>query len=360
MMPRILCLIDSLGSGGAQRQMTELAKLLHQAGYPVKVVFWIHYENDHFLEDELAQSSVDFAYTPNLQKTSTRLFELRKVIKGVKPDVVISYYSGISKLLCVDHLMHGKSYKLIASERTITMGINRSVRIKHQLYRFADVIVPNSTTEANFIKTNFPFLKEKVFAINNFVDEEKFYSIEKTIGDYDVTNAIFVGRYSKAKNIHGILRAIAKVAQTGRKFHVDFFGRDIAEHCDALVDELGIKDFVSFCNQSSTIEEEYRKHNLMIIPSLWEGFPNVLCEAMCCGLPALGSRVSDIPYIMEDGRNGYIFNPKDVDDMAEKIIKYLDLDEQTKWKMGKHSETLSSARFLKNSFLNQYLQLIDD
>lgn len=359
-MKRILCIIDSLGSGGAQRQMTELAKLLHQAGYPVKVVFWIHYENDHFLEDELAQNNVDFAYIPSLQKTSTRLFGLRKVIKNYKPDAVISYNRGGSKPLCVDHALHPKAYKLIVSERTISIKVTGSNRRKHQLYRFADVIVPNSTTESNFIKTRYPFLKDKVITINNFVDEEKFYPIEKRVGDYENTNAIFVGRYNEAKNIPNFLRAIAKVAQTGRNFHVDFFGRDIAEHCDALVDELGIKDFVSFCKQSSTIEEEYRKHNLMIITSLWEGFPNVLCEAMCCGLPALGSRVSDIPYIMEDGKNGYIFNPKDVDDMAEKIIKYLDLDAPTKWKMGKHSEALSSARFLKNSFLNQYLQLIND
>lgn len=359
-MKRILCLIDSLGSGGAQRQMTELAKLLHQAGYPVKVVFWIHYENDHFLEDELTTSNVDFAYTPSLRKTSTRLFETRKVIKGYVPDVVISYYGGISKLLCVDHLLHRKAYKLIVSERTITRQITRSSKVKHQLYRFADVIVPNSTTEANFIKTHFSFLKDRVIPINNFVDEEKFYPVEKTVTDYDTTNAIFVGRFNEAKNIPNFLRAIAKVAQTGRKFHVDFFGRDIAEHCDVMVKELGIEEYVRFCSQSSTIEEEYRKHNLMIIPSLWEGFPNVLCEAMCCGLPALGSRVSDIPYIMKDGKNGYIFNPKDADDIAEKIIKYLDLEAKTKRGMGKCSEELSSERFLKNSFLNKYTQLIND
>ena len=357
-MKRILCLIDSLGSGGAQRQMTELAKLLHQVGYPVKVISWIHYDNDHFLEDELTQSSVDFAYTPSLRKTSTRLFELRKVIKGYKPDVVISYYSGISKLLCVDHSMHRKAYKLIVSERTITTNITRSVKVKHQLYRFADVIVPNSTTESNFIKTQFPFLRNNVVTINNFVDERKFYPLEKTIADFETTDAIFVGRYNEAKNIPNFLRAIAKVAQTGRKFHVDFFGRDIAEHCDALVEEFGIAEFVRFCPQSSTIEEEYRKHNLMIVPSIIEGFPNVLCEAMCCGLPALGSSVSDIPFIMEDGKNGFIFNPMNVDDMAEKIIKYLDLNAQEKLEMANYSKRLSQDNFKKTGFLNKYIEII--
>ncbi|MCR4826969.1 MAG: glycosyltransferase family 4 protein [Bacteroidales bacterium] len=357
-MKRILCFIDSLGSGGAQRQMTELAKLLHQDGYPVKVVFWIHYDNDHFLEDELAQSSVDFAYVPSLRKTSTRLFELRKVIKGYKPDVVISYYSGISKLLCIDHLMHQKAYKLIVSERSITTSIPRDVKVKHQLYRFADVIVPNSTTESNFIREHFPFLKDKVVTINNFVDERKFYPLEKTVADFETTDAIFVGRYNEAKNIPNFIRSVAEVAQTGRKFHVDFFGRDIAEHCDALVEELGITEFVRFCSQSNTIEEEYRKHNLMIIPSLWEGFPNVLCEAMCCGLPALGSRVSDIPYIMQDGKNGFIFNPTDVDDMAEKMNKYLDLNAKEKQEMAEYSIRLSQDNFKKTYFLNKYVEII--
>jgi glycosyltransferase involved in cell wall biosynthesis len=359
-MLNILCFIDSLGSGGAQRQMTELAKLLHQAGYPVKVVFWIHYESDHFLEKELARNQVAFTYTPAMRKVSTRLIELRRVIKNYRPDVIISYYSGISKLLCIDHLFHRKAYKLIVSERSITTSVTRSIKLKFQLYRFADVIVPNSTTESNFIREHFTFLKNKVVTINNFVDEGKFYPVEKAVEDYESTNAIFVGRYNEAKNIPNLVRAIAKVAQTGRKFHVDFFGREIAAHCDALADELGINDFVRFFDQSSTIEEEYRKHNLMIIPSLLEGFPNVLCEAMCCGLPALGSRVSDIPYIMEDGGNGYIFNPEDIDDMAEILINYLDLDAQTKWKMAKHSEELSNERFLKNSFLNHYLLIIND
>ncbi|MBQ2555940.1 MAG: glycosyltransferase [Thermoguttaceae bacterium] len=292
-MKRILCLIDSLGSGGAQRQMTELAKLLHQAGYPVKVVFWIHYENDHFLEDELALNQVDFAYTPSMRKTSTRLFELRKVIKDNRPDVVISYYSGISKLLCVDHLLHRKNYKLIVSERTITRQITRSSKVKHQLYRVADVIVPNSTTESKFIKEHFPFLKDKVIAINNFVDEEKFYPIEKTVGDYENTNAIFVGRYNEAKNIPDFLRAIAKVAQTGRKFHVDFFGRDIAEHCDALVDELGIKDFVaplsvnrSFWNDSPILGSSSRAFRPDSTPLLLDQYANArplggICSNRC-------------------------------------------------------------------------------
>lgn len=356
-MKLILCFIDSLGSGGAQRQMTELAKLLHQAGYPVKVVFWVHYDNDHFLEDELAENKVPFEYAPQMKKTSTRILEMRKIIRQNSPDVIISYYSGISKLLCVDHFFHRKAYQLIVSERTITQTISSSIKIKHQLYRFADVIVPNSTTESNFIITHFPFLKSKIKTINNFVDEDKFYPVGKNVADYENTNAIFVGRYNEAKNIPALLKAIGKVKEKGYKLHVDFYGRDIAEHCDALVEELGIQDMVTFCPQSSVIEEKYREHNLFIISSLFEGFPNVLCEAMCCGLPALGSRVSDIPFIMKESGNGFLFDPQNVEDIAEKIIQYLNLSSREKFEMGKYSEQLSKDGFAKNSFLNKYIEL---
>lgn len=356
-MKRILCFIDSLGSGGAQRQMTELAKLLHQVSYSIKVVYWVYYENDHFLVDELDENHVETEYAKQMQNTKTRLLEMRKMIRKHNPDIVISYYSGISKLLCIDHFFHRKSYKLIVSERTITQAITTSTIIKHQLYRFADVIVPNSTTESNFIITSFPFLKDKVKTINNFVDEDKFYPIGKNVADYEDTNAIFVGRYNEAKNIPNLLKAIGKVKEKGYRLHVDFYGRDIAEHCDALVEELGIKEMVTFCPQSHVIEEKYREHNLFIISSLFEGFPNVLCEAMCCGLPALGSRVSDIPYIMEDGGNGFLFDPQNIEDIADRIIQYLNLSSQEKFEMGKHSERLSKDSFAKKSFLNKYIEL---
>jgi glycosyltransferase involved in cell wall biosynthesis len=357
-MKRILCFIDSLGSGGAQRQMTELAKLLHQAGYPIKVVYWVYYENDHFLEDELSENNVPFEYAPQMKKTSTRILEMHKIIHQNNPDVVLSYYSGISKLLCVDHLLYRKTYKLIVSERSITTMVSMETKIKYLLYHFADVIVPNSTTEAEFIRTRFPFLKGKIKTINNFVDEDKFYPSEKSVVDYEKTNAIFVGRFNEAKNIPNLLKAIGIIKNKGYHFHIDFYGRDIAEHCNALVKELDIEGMVSFCDQSRIIEEKYREHNLFIIASLWEGFPNVLCEAMCCGLPVLGSRVSDIPYIMEDGKNGFIFAPKDINDMADKIIRYLQLDAKEKFQMAKHSETLSQDKFKKNSFLNKYIELI--
>ena len=61
---------------------------------------------------------------------------------------------------------------------------------------------------------------------------------------------------------------------------------------------------------------------VLLLVFKWEGFPNVLCEAMSCGLPVLASDVSDVRHIMEDGVNGFLMNPTSPDDMAKTIIRY--------------------------------------
>lgn len=359
-MKRILCVIDSLGSGGAQRQMAELTKLLHDKGYVVRVVFWVYYPQDHFLQDELTQHGVDWECQKSMQKSLTRIFKIRKAINEFHPDVVISYYTAASQLLCIDNLLRKRRYNLIVSERTITREASLKSTIKHQMYRMVNYIVPNSTTETTYIKQHYPFLSKKVFTINNFVDETKFYPIEKSVSGYEQTNALFVGRYNAAKNIPSLLRALGMVAKSGLIFHVDFYGRDIAEHCNELVAELNLEEYVSFRGQSRTIEDVYRSHNLFIIDSRWEGFPNVLCEAMCCGLPVIGSRVSDIPYIMEDRGNGFLVNPLDEEDVAQKISEYLLLPIQQKYEMGRKSVSLSNMKFSKKRFLESYIKLIEE
>lgn len=362
-MKRILCLIDSLGSGGAQRQMTELAKLLHEIGYQVEVVFWIHYNNDHFLEDELTKIGVPWVCMDVLRNPVTRLCEVQKLLRQRKPNVVVSYYTGISQLLCINHLFN-KSYKLIVSERTITRYINRQIRFKMVLYRFADSIVPNSTTEADFIKNHFPKLGAKTLTIHNFVDTERFSLGEEAEKTFDPIHALFVGRINVAKNIPNFIKALKNVRKAGYNIHVDMYGnvqdKSIYDDAIAFVNDNHLQDDIVFHPASTHIEDEYRSHNLFFMPSAWEGFPNVLCEAMSCGLPVLASDVSDVANIMEDGVNGYLMNPSSPEDMADVMIKYCQLSSKEKHSMAEASRKIIEKKFSKESFVQNYINLIEE
>lgn len=62
---------------------------------------------------------------------------------------------------------------------------------------------------------------------------------------------------------------------------------------------------------------------ILSIEQLYEGFPNVVCEAMSCGLPVLCSNVCDNPNIVENGVNGYLFDPNNEIDIADTIEKFM-------------------------------------
>ena len=78
----------------------------------------------------------------------------------------------------------------------------------------------------------------------------------------------------------------------------------------------------------------YQKVDLFCLPSIIEGFPNVICEAMASGLPVICSNVCDNPFIVKSQENGFLFKPEDPTDIADNLIKAISLSEREKEIMG--------------------------
>ena len=358
-MKKVLCVIDSLESGGAQRQLVQLAIQLKRKTYEVELLCWHKGGQDgEIFAGEMLKHGVGFKCLDKLRNKYLRINYLNSYVKRWRPDVVISYYPGASMMLAIGHVFH-KTYKLIVSERSMTRHISFRVRLKYNLYRFADMIVPNSHQEGQFIASHFSCLGKKVHVINNYIDTNRFSpSCNK---GFEQIQAVFVGRFTEAKNIPRLLQALKCVYDTGRYFQIDFYGnsnqKDYRDACDTLVSQLEIGQFVHFYDATSDIENKYRSHNLFILSSVFEGFPNVLCEAMSSGLPVLCSNVSDIPYIMKDGINGFLFNPLSVDDIASKIIEFYDLPIERKVEMSYQSRKLAEEKFGGKDFVDKYIAL---
>ena len=107
------------------------------------------------------------------------------------------------------------------------------------------------------------------------------------------------------------------------------------------------------------IEEEYRKADVFFLPSLYEGYPNVVAEAMSCGLPILCSNVYENPYIVEEGVNGFLFNPKNVEEIVNAIKRMAELSPEERHEMGMRNRQLCLMRNTEESFLKSYVELIE-
>lgn len=353
---RIYCLIDSLASGGAQRQMVGLASLLQNAGYVVRVVT---YYDIPFYKSFLKENRVDYESLTCGKGPINRLFAIRRSIKRFKPDVVISYLDIPCILACLLKSF-SKGWKLVVSERNTTQKESIRDIIKFLLYRYADCIVSNSYSQNVYITTHHRELEGKCKVITNFVDTNYFYPGKGNINDREL-RIIGVGRILRQKNIPVLIKAVKSVIDKGHRIHVDWYGAKFEsyEECQNLIEQQGLEHHFEFHEPYNSIVEKYQCANLFVLPSIYEGFPNVLCEAMSCGLPAIVSDICDNGIIMKQGENGYLFNPTDAEQLSDLLIRFDTLPKEQKDNMAKRSREIAVEEFSSSSFVKKYIEIIE-
>lgn len=259
-MKRILLIIEHLGAGGAERQICGLASMLTNVGYPCRLITYI---DDQFYEPFLRQNNVDYEFLPELANKKNRVWRMAKYVRKYNPDVVISYLTPVNKAVCLAKLLFRA--KLVVSERNNNTCITTDDKIKFNLYRLADSIVPNSNSQGKFISTNFPFLSEKIFPIINFVDVNRFTPASEHV-ENETLRIITVARYTEQKNMLAYLKAIRKVKDLGLNVHFDWYGdkNDNPSYYAEVEKEyqrLEIADYLILHEANRKIEEEYQ--NLM-------------------------------------------------------------------------------------------------
>lgn len=357
-MKKILLTTENLGSGGAERQICGLASMLTKVGFPCRLITYVE---NQFYEPYLRQHGVDYQFVPELWNKKTRVFKAAKYVRQYKPDVVISFLPSVNKTMCLAKLFF--KAKLMVSERNNNTCITRSDKMLFNLYRMADAIVPNSNSQGKFICKNFPFLSKKVHPIINFVDVNRFTPSETPVRN-NTLRIVTVARYTQQKNVLTYLKAVRMAKDMGLNVHFDWYGdkKHNAAYFAEIEKEyqqLDIADYLTLHDPKQKIEEEYRKADIFCLPSLFEGYPNVVAEAMSCGLPILCSNVYENPYIVEEGVNGFLFDPKKPEAIANAIKKMVRLSYENRQEMGKRNRQLCLKRNTEEAFLKSYVELIE-
>lgn len=132
----------------------------------------------------------------------------------------------------------------------------------------------------------------------------------------------------KAKNLSGIIRVVARLAQKRKDFRLRLIGDGIDfVKIKALVEELKIPpDTVTFegaCEQKG-VAEALRESDILLMFSNYENMPVVIPEAFACGLPVIATRVGGIPEIVND-TNGYLIEPGDEEALEDLMDALLDM-----------------------------------
>jgi N-acetylgalactosamine-N,N'-diacetylbacillosaminyl-diphospho-undecaprenol 4-alpha-N-acetylgalactosaminyltransferase len=303
---KIAILIYSLAGGGAERVVSYLLPFLKNKGIEVHLVLMnntISYDIPkdipiHFIE----KSQGDEHGLLKLLKLPWLALKYARLLKRLKITYSFALLTRPSYINVLSQYFTKKNYKISISERSypsmqygygnLQSKIN-NILIK-QLYPKANQIICNSHGNANDLIENYKINASKITVVHNPINIDKINEIkpDPSIFQKDRFNVITVGRMDAGKNQELLINAIVDFP----KVHLYILGDGtLRTHLQNVVENLGISNRVTFLGFDNNPFRFLKAADLFIFGSNHEGFPNVLLEAMCCGLPILTTNCKSGP-----------------------------------------------------------------
>ena len=170
------------------------------------------------------------------------------------------------------------------------------------------------------------FSREKMNEIWYGVDIERYEKVEKSARGNKIRFS-FIGYLGRHKGIHTILDALQFIGDYKDSVQINIVGfGDQLDNYKQYVRSVGWADAVQFWGKvgNPDIESVYSETDVLILPSIWpENQPLTIAEAMACRTPVIASRLGGNPELVQEGETGYLFEPGNGEDLAEKMLAFV-------------------------------------
>lgn len=297
----IFFIINSMHGGGAERVLANLTKEL-EGKYNIYLIL-LNKQTQY--DYEAGGNIIVLDDGKKRGKFSRFIFykrTLEKLSKEYKPEITVSFLLNA----CVCNIISNTNSKKILSIRNYLKKQFKGKKLKlwevifKCLFTKADIIVSVSKFMENDIIENYRLPKEKSKVIYNpyYIDEIISASNEEIDKKYkDIFSnrvIITVGSLHKQKGQCHLIRVFSKLKEEFKDLKLVIIGTDnsesgLGEKLKLLVKNLNLEEDIIFMGHQPNPHKYLKQSNLFVFPSLYEGFPNALVEAMICGLPVISS-----------------------------------------------------------------------
>lgn len=360
---KILLLIDSLGSGGAQRQMVTLAKLFKQKGNEVS---FLVYHREDFFKEYLEQDAIPIHYI--IEHISLlRIIKIRNYIRKGGFDKVISFLDTPNFLNCFAAI-GGKSWKVVTNERSSKEStfLSKKGKIFGWFQRFSDAIVCNSHNAKKMWEKYYPHYKNKLYVIYNPVVLPEITSeyIPKRDGKLHV---VVAASYQFLKNPIGLIKALTLLNLDERKkIKVSWYGRiDIAigdplayNESLFIIKENKLDEVISLYGETKDISNIMNEADVVALFSEVEGLPNTICEGMMLGKPIIMTEVSDFSTLVNIS-NGVLCKWNDSRTICNALLNFINMPNNDLIELGIQSKKKAQILFAENVVIRNWSDVID-
>ena len=360
-MQKILCLIDNLASGGAQRQMVNLAILMHQRGCLIE---FLTYGSDSFYQHYLDDAGI-CVHKLIFSKPVSRIIKICGYLRKSNADVVIAFMETPGFLACLAKAL-GCKWKLITNELSAKESTFQGARqmIYNWFERFSDLKICNSENARVLWAQHFPQYQSKLRVIYNpVILPEMPPSSHQNVQDSRL-HIVVAASYQDLKNPLGVIDALLLLQENERAaLRIDWYGRaevtlgDTRVYDEAVqrIETYGIHDVIALHPATKQIYPIMNSADFIGLFSTVEGLPNAICEAMMMGKLTIMTRVSDYTTLIEG--NGILCDPTP-ESIANAFRKALKLTDEEKRQMSIVAREKAQRLFNKESICEQWLQVI--
>ena len=335
MATKQICIcIPTVSVGGAERVVSILANHLVNEGYKISIV--LLYDRVSFeLDDKINIVKPPFELQRNFKHLIGIVKYYRRTIKELNPDVIFSFLEFYNEIVMLS---------LIGIEKRIFLFDRNTPYLKEQngfqkvlkkyFYPKADgVVVQTELSAKNIIKKG---LNKNVKVLPNPIRKMSHQwapSTKKTI--------VSVGSLEPQKNHQYLIDIFAEINPKDWELHI-IGGGSLHDDLTSQIERSKAEEKIKLLGIQKNVPEILSKSTIFAFPSLWEGFPNALLEALCVGVPCISNDCHTGPSeLIQDNENGFLGELDNAQMFKDKLIRLME-DESLRDKFSKNSKNIEA------------------
>lgn len=362
---KIAFFLPALNFGGIEANTIRLAKSFIEKGYDIELLLG-RAQGEYLERIDKSLKIINF----NKRRSIGMIYSLARYMWKENPDIVYTGGEQANIILMLAKILSPKTKVIISIRTNLTIEYKESERkfkkkiyplLSKYLYKLADSIVTVSNGVAEDVNSLLGLPKNKMTVIYNpIVNDEIFELMEQKnnhpwLNDNQYKVIISVGRLVNQKNFSFLIKSFEKVKKELPNTKLIILGDGPEkDKLNQLIKELEIEKDVALEGFVQNPYSYMKESDLFVLSSKWEGFGNVIVEALATGIPVVSTKCPSGPdEILENGKFGSLVRVNDVDQMSTAILHELSTPSADEKKRKARAE-----KFSVESATIQYIKLM--
>lgn len=313
---RLLYVIGELGRGGAERQLYLLLKSMDRNRFRPQVVVWSFSEHDRYAS-LMCALDVPIHGFPESLSVSAKMWRFRRLVLDMNPQILHSYIFYLN--FAAHYATYGTNTTAIGSVRCDFVNERKEagLLLGNLSARWPRTQLCNSFSAMQSAeKSKSPFTPERLFVVRNGLDMEEVrwtpIPSEKRV------SVVGVGSLVPRKRWDRLLHAVLMLKQRSLDFFLTIVGDGpLRKVLIERAETLGLAGCVEFIGARDDVPTILAESTCLVHTSDAEGCPNVVMEAMAAGRPVVITDAGDAPYLVDDGKTGFVVRRGDTKTLVE-------------------------------------------